>query len=165
MTYYQPASFFKDLPAPTSLFSPACTKERFSNCPLFNSLHTLSPSSQHQSEAHPLSPQSHPHSCAKTPGCHSQTSSDFSSSTFSLSLTSLESALPDELRVLAEIGRSCPSLTPAESAPTKRRPGNVFRIRTYRKKGRTGGIMLTRSLLSRGRARLQSCRRCAMSWL
>jgi len=47
----------------------------------------------------------------------------------------LESALADELRVLAEIGRSCLFVSPLRSAPTNTAENNPFRIRTYGKIG------------------------------
>ena len=56
-------------------------------------------------------------------------------------LCPVESALADEFRVLGEIGRSCLCVSLLESALTRGRLGNSFRICTYEKaRGRAGAL-------------------------
>src|SRR5262249_35903253 len=62
------------------------------------------------------------------------------------SLTRLESALADELRVLTEIDRKYPFVSLLESVVTDTASVTPFRINTYRKQGE-GHVMLTSAAL------------------
>jgi hypothetical protein len=57
-------------------------------------------------------------------------------------LNAVESALADEVRVSAEIGRDCPSVTPLESALTEPAPLTPL-YSTHTENGGGGDVMLT----------------------
>src|ERR1700676_294960 len=96
----------------------------------------------HQSEAHLVSFQSLPHSLCVYPGWHPERF--LNPSTFS-PLTPVESALTADHRVLTEISRDCPSVSPLESALTRNRAVTSLESALTKKTRGWGGAMLTRS--------------------
>ena len=101
----------------------------------------------HQSETHPVSFQSSPHSLCKTPGCHPERSLFFTPR-YRSPLTPVESALPDELRVLPGFCRTSPSATPLESALTAPRVVTPLESALTKKTG-DGRVMLASLLVQR----------------
>ncbi len=71
----------------------------------------------HQSETHPVPFQSVAHSLQKHPGCRLEPFRSYASTRHS-SLSPLDSALADVLRVLPCFSRNCPPATPVESTLT-----------------------------------------------
>lgn len=130
-TSHCPAIFISSLP----LASASCVLKIAAHALLRRSLRSLA----HQSEAHPLSSQSLAHSWRKTAGCHSERL-NFSISG-SLALTSLESALTGERRVLPGFSRNCLRVSALESALTDCPPVTTFRINTCRKQGAGGSYV------------------------
>ena len=92
----------------------------------------------HQSEAHPLSFLPLPHSLRVYPGWHHQPYSQFASITLMLSLTLVESALTDDLRVSPCFGRTSLLATPLESALTESQVVSPLESALAKKWGRGG---------------------------